>query len=104
MGKSTIGPEFTDVAMFLSALDALHGCRTELIITAGLNGKNGSMDVKLVSSFPVASGRPETQLVESTSEFPCVECSNLAMHIYNGLYRHDFAISQAYENKSIAEL
>jgi hypothetical protein len=103
MGKSSIGPEWTDVVMFMSALDTLHDCRTVLSITAGLNGKNGSMDINLTSTFPVLDGSSLPREVVSQSEWPCPDCSSLAMHVYGGCYKHDWAISQAYTQKSVAE-
>jgi len=99
MGKSTNGPDWTDVATFMSALDALHGGKTGVLITAATQAHNGTMHISLITSFDVLPGSPMAQEVVTESDWPCKDCSTLAMHIYGGLYKHDFAIGLVYQQR-----
>lgn len=99
MGKSMNGPDWTDVAMYIAALDALHGVKTGVLITSPLDGKSGILNVRLVTSIPVPGVEDTAIDVVSESAWPCKECGTLAMHVYGGLYRHDYAIGQAYQQR-----
>jgi len=99
MGKSTNGPDWTDVATFMSALESLHCCKTGVLITAGTQGHNGSLSIKMITTFPVVPGSALVSEVVTESEWPCRDCASLAAHIYGGLYRHDFAIGHAYQQR-----
>lgn len=101
MGKSTNGPDWTDVATFMSALDVLHGGKTGVLITARSQGHNGSLHIAITTVFDVLPGSSMSSDVISESDWPCPDCKDLAAHIYGGLYVHDFAIGQAYQQRFI---
>lgn len=99
MGKSTTGPDWTDVATMMSALESLHDCRVGLTVTTGGQGHNGKLITSLLATFNVLPGTQlaETVMVETT--FPCVHCREMAQHVYAGLYKLDFAIGEAYQQR-----
>ncbi len=102
MGKLTSnGPDWVDVMMFVNALDAIHECRTGILITTAGQGHNGSMHIALITNFDVVPGSSLTTTVTSESDFPCKQCATLPAHIYAGLYKHDFAIGEAYQQRHL---
>lgn len=99
MGKSTNGPGWTDVATFMSALDVLHGGKTGVLITVAGQGHNGAMHIEILTTFDVLPGSTMVKDVRSISSWPCKDCTTLEAHVYGGLYSHDFAIGQAYQQR-----
>ena len=99
MGKSTSGPDWTDVATFMSALDALHAGRTGVLITVAGQGHNGSMHIAITTVFATLPGSTMAREVVSESDWPCKECASLEQHLYGGLYAHDFAIGTVYQQR-----
>jgi hypothetical protein len=97
--KHLKGPDWTDVATMMSAMETLHGCRVGLTVIAGSQGHNGCLDIVLSAVFPVLPGSAELSVAEAKSEWPCKECKTLAAHIFGGLYRLDFAISERYKQE-----
>lgn len=99
MGKSTSGPDWTDVATFLNALDALHGGKTGVLITVDTQGHNGQLHISITTVMPVLPGSALASEVVTESSWPCPDCPSLAQHMYGGLYKHDFAIGLAYQQR-----
>lgn len=97
--KSSNGPDWTDVAMMVNALDTLHECRTGILITAGSQGHNGGLHITITSVFAVLGGTTTAREVRSDSEWPCPDCRTLEGHVYGGLYAHDYAIGEAYQQR-----
>jgi hypothetical protein len=97
MGKFTNGPDWTDVEIYLRALDELHGGVTMVTICAAGTGSTGGFSIVITSTFAVVPGSEASPLIESKSEWPCKKCPSLAEHVYDGLYIHDYAIGQAYQ-------
>jgi len=103
MGKSTSGPDWMDVMGYLSALDTLHECRTGILLTHRGTGHNGSMHISIISTWDAVPGSAQIAEVVSESEYPCGNCTSVAQHVYSGCYRHDFAIGEAYQQRSFKE-
>jgi len=100
MGKRTSnGPDWTDVATMMSALGSLHGSPVGMLITAAIQGHNGQLHISLISTFPVPGKEGEEREIVTESDWPCPHCLTLAAHVYGGLYQHDFAIGEAYQQR-----
>lgn len=99
MGKFTNGPDWTDIAMYLGALDELHECKAGVLITTAGEARNGALRVTLMARFAVVPGSalPEEVVVEGG--WPCAESHSLEAHVYEGIYRLDFAIGEAYQQR-----
>jgi hypothetical protein len=46
-------------------------------------------------------GADTPQAITTEKHYPCQECSTMQGHIFNLLYRHDFALSEAYMSQSL---
>jgi len=103
MENAANGPDWTDVAMYLGALDALHGGRSSVLITTAGKGHNGLLDISIVTTFDVLAGSRMPSEVMTACSWPCAECKTFAAHIYNGLWKHDFAIGQAYQQRDFKD-
>jgi len=98
VGKFTHGsPDWTDVESMLRAIDALHQCKTGLLITARGIGATGGLQLEILSEFDALPGSNQLQEVQTTSHWPCGEDCSLGTHVFGGLYTHDRAIQQHYE-------
>ena len=96
MGKFTNGPDWTDVATMMNALCTLHECVIDCGVTAGSQGHNGSLDIRLIASFTLLpnSGQVRTVVVDLT--WPNKQNLEVAATVFKGLYKLDFAISEVY--------
>jgi hypothetical protein len=87
------------VQIYLRALDALHGVRTTVTISADGIGSTGGLSVGISSTLPAIAGVTDEVVVTTTSQWPCPHCGDMAEHIYGGLYKHDYGIGQAYQQQ-----
>lgn len=101
MGKPTNGPDVTDIAMMMSAMESLHECRVECAVTAGTQGHNGSLHIRLTAIFPTLTNSAGQILVTADSDYPCKACSDLNTHVFKGLYALDAAIQRQYEQEAL---
>lgn len=99
MGKSTSGPDWTDVAMMMGALEALHGCRVGLTGLTDTALGAGQLSIALNAQFDVLPSGQLPPIIQVLSVWPCKDCSSLAAHVYGGLYKLDFAIGEAYQQR-----
>lgn len=97
LGKSTSGPDWVDVLMYLQALDLLHGCTTGFTFTSTTRPASFAATVFISSVWDVLPGSSEPLLVKTEQELATHELRDLAAAVYNGLYTHDFAIGKAYK-------
>lgn len=93
------GPDWTDVAMMMGALESLHGCRVGLTALTLTQQGNGSLTIALMAQFDVLPSGQLPPVIQVVSEYPCKDCSSLASHVYGGLYKLDFAIGEAYQQR-----
>jgi len=104
VGKfTTPPPDWTDVESMLRAIDALHQCKTGLLITARGIGATGGLHLEVLSEFDVLPGSNQLQEVQSTSDWPNAEGCTLATHVFGGLYIHDRAIQTHYEQLQLTK-
>jgi len=99
MGKFTNGPDWTDVEIYLRALDVLHGVRTTVTISADGIGGTGGLRVVISSTLPRIEETGAELVVETGRSWPCKSCGGLSEHVYNGLYIHDYAIGEGYQQQ-----
>lgn len=103
MGKSTNGPDWTDVAMMMSALGTLHECVVGCLITGVTQGHNGMLQIDLVATFSPLPGSGAVSEVRATSGWPNNDGRELAAWVYGGLYALDFKIGEAYQQRFLPE-
>jgi len=106
MGKSSkhwaIGgevPDWMDVEMALRAVDAVHSGTTMVTIAALGSGVNGGLCVRLTTTFEVLDGSPAIKEVMSERDTTSHTNDYLPAFILGGIYAHDFALSQAYQQR-----
>lgn len=96
-------PDWTDIEVGLRALDGVHGGKTGILISALGTGATGGLMVEIITSFDVVPGGSSIDTVTSQSEWPCKDCASLEGHLLGGLYAHDFAIGEAYQQRSFID-
>jgi len=99
LGKSTNGPDWTDIATMMSALETLHECNVSLTVTTGGQGHNGKLSILLVATFNVLYGSSMAREVRVESSWPCKACTDMAAHVFGGLYKLDFEVGEAYQQR-----
>lgn len=100
MGKSTNGPDWTDVAMLMSAIGSLHGCRVVLCVTAATQGHNGSLELLAEARFELLPGSSLPRVVTVREEWPSNRQRTLGEAAYNAVWQLDYQISQVYNQMS----
>jgi len=103
VGKPTNGPDWTDVATMMSALESLHECSVSLTVITGGQGHNGRLTITMLATFAVLPGTELARTIVVSSTWPCVSCRELAAHVYGGLYKLDFAIGEAYQQRFLPD-
>jgi hypothetical protein len=103
MGKQSNGPDWVDVFMYVRALDVLHGSSTVFTIMYSGPHAISVASVAITSRWPVLPGSQQLAEITTTKGVVTAELSTLAAVVYNGLYTHDFAIGQAYQQRNIQE-
>ncbi len=97
MGKLTSGPEWTDVAMLMSAIGSLHGCEVVIAITAATQGHNGQLLTLVEAHFDLLPGSSLPQVIGVTGMWPDNGNKTFPGHCYNLVFQLDYRISQVYE-------
>lgn len=100
MGKSMTGPDGIDIAAMMMAVGSLHSGRVEVTISPAGTGGAPCVKVTCVMTFDVLPGSSLPATVEVTSDWPCVAHRDLDAHIYHGLHKLDYAISDIYKQES----
>ena len=103
MAKRTNGPDWTDVALHLSAIGALHGCRVALIVIADTQGHNGLLDLTLNARFEVLDPEAEPSEVTVKAKWPQSSGVTLVGRVLSLLIDLDWQISQKYKNGKMFE-
>lgn len=101
VGKSMSGPDEIDVIAMAKAIGSLHSGHVELIVRPSGTGFSPSAGVICRITFDVLPGSALPSSVEVKSTWPCEAHRTLAAHLYDGLYRLDFAISKVYKNEEL---
>ena len=94
-----MGPDWTDVAVMMSALESLHGCRVGLTVLTDTALPDGQLSTCLSAQFDVLPSGQLPPVIQAMSAYPCKDCSSFAAHVYGGLYKLDFAIGEAYQQR-----
>jgi len=95
--KSTNGPDWTDVAMLMSAIGTLHTCRVTLAITAPTGGHNGGIHMCATARFDTLPNSDLPKEVTSEGDWPSARCATFVGLVYGVVFALDYRIGQAYE-------
>lgn len=101
MGKSTNGPDWTDVEMMLRAMSSLHSGHAGVTLLPLGIGSSGGLSVSCSMMFDVLPGSSLPAHVATESRWPCNSHSSLAQHVFAGLHALDFEISKVYNQESL---
>ena len=103
MGKSTSGPDWTDVEMMMRAMSSLHSGAVGLTFLPRGIGANGGLGVGASIMFDVLPGSSIPESVNLIKDWPCTQHADLAGHCFALLHELDFKISQTYEQAILWE-
>jgi hypothetical protein len=98
--KSTNGPDWTDVAMLINAIQGVHTCKVELTITAAIGGHNGCFHLEMVAYFEVLPNSDLPKRVRVMADWPTGRARTLSGLSYSLVLDLDYAIGKAYEAMS----
>lgn len=99
MGKSSNGPDMTDIATMMGALESLHECRVSLTVTTRGQGHNGIFHLLLSATFDVLLGSVRPSIVTVESQWPNAMGTDFEGTFFRGLYDLDFAVGEAYQQR-----
>jgi len=97
--KSTNGPDWTDIASLMSAIEVMHTCRVSLIVTAGSQGHNGGIHVVALAVFDRLPGSGIPKQAEAKGDFPTARTKTFDGLCYALVFELDYAIQQLYEQQ-----
>jgi len=101
MGKSSNGPDWTDVEMMLRSLSSLHSGHAGFTVLPSGTGSNGGLSVACSMMFEKLPGSSLPDCVSTESKWPCADHATLAAHVFAGLHALDFEISKVYKQESL---
>ena len=101
MGKSSSGPDWTDVAMLMNAIGSLHGCQVVLTVTAGTQGHNGQLEVLAEARFELLPGSSLPRVVVIREPWPSKRQREFEAAAYNAIWQLDYQISKVYEQMTL---
>jgi hypothetical protein len=101
MGKSTSGPDWTDVEMMMRAISAFHSANAGITILPRGIGATGGLSVGASCMFNVLPGSSIPEAVTITKDWPCSQHADLASHCFALLHELDFKISTMYQNEAL---
>lgn len=101
MGKSTNGPDWTDVEMMMRSIGSLHSGHVGFTSVPYGTGATGGLVVVCSMMFELVPGSDLPSMVSTESRWPCNEHADFVSHVFAGLHRLDFEISKTYKNEAL---
>jgi hypothetical protein len=98
---STSGPDWTDVAMLMSAIQGVHNCRVGLAITAPTDGHNGGLKIVVEAKFDVLPSSDLPKVVRAEGTWPSGRARTISGLAYSLVLDLDYNIGRAYEQMGI---
>lgn len=92
---SSAGPDWTDVVMYLSALDKVNGTTSWLDLSAAGSTLDIGWRVFVVSVLPAVYTPEQVHRVVTEVQWPNVDSADFASAIYKALVSHDYEVSKA---------
>jgi|SRR6267142_650027 len=103
MGKSTNGPDVTDLEVAMRAVGALHSGAVRVTITPTTGQGSGGLIVDVAMIFDVLPGSSLPSEAHAVSGWPCPNCADFIGHLYSGLVRLDWEIEKMYNALPLPE-
>jgi hypothetical protein len=98
---STNGPDWTDLEMAMRAVGGCHsGVVTVTLSPLGI-GATGGFSIDTYMNLDVLPGSSLPMRVGIQSQWPCIECRDLAAHLLGQIYRLDYEMSKVYETSAL---
>jgi len=97
MGKYTSGVGVTEAIAMMGAIEAMHTCRVELIVTTRGKQHSGGASIVLEATFDTLPGSELPKVVRVEHSWPTRAASTFEGLFYNLCWQLDYAIQRAYE-------
>jgi hypothetical protein len=94
-------PGWIDIEAALRAIDGIHLGKTGVLISPLGTGATGGVQLVISTIWEVLPGGHSIEAIESVSQWPCPEGCTLEGHVLAGIYNHDYAIGEAYQQRFI---
>lgn len=101
MGKSTNGPDWTDIETLIRAIGGLHSGKVGVTILPRGIGSTGGLSIGCSMMFDVLPGSSLPPGITVTKDWPCKQHADLESCVFAGLYALDFEISKVYQNEAL---
>lgn len=101
MGKSMNGPDWTDVALTMSALQQVHECRVELTVTTAGVGGSGGYVLRAIARFDTLPGSDAPKEVYGVATWPNAHLAEMPATAYRLLLELDHNIGRAYRQRNM---
>lgn len=99
---STNGPDWTDVAMLMNAIQGVHNCRVELRLIVASEGHNGGLRMECEACFSVLPHSDLPKRVTVNATWPTGRARTLPGLAYSLVLDLDYSIGKAYEQMGLA--
>lgn len=94
-------PDWIDIEAALRAIDSIHLGKTGVLISPLGTGATGGFHVVISTAWDVPEGSSLPVACDSQSQWPCPEGCTLEGHILGGIYAHDYALGEAYQQRRL---
>jgi len=96
------GPEMSDIATMMGALEGVHSCRVEFRYTTLGQAHNGITHIECSATFATLPQSDLPRVVTVVADWPSGKARTFEGLLYNLLWQLDYAIGQAYEQMTIS--
>jgi len=103
MGKSTNGPDMIDCEALMRAIESLHGGTVVLtVFSEGIGGGTG-LHVNITHIQDSLPSEPYVEAIGVGSVWPCGSHVDFWACVFEGLYKLDFKVSEAFVQQELPE-
>lgn len=102
-GVSHYSMDWTDLEMFMRALEGCHGGKVELVVTPAGISSSGGVSVTVQHTIAQVPGSELPAVVNVSQRFPNVHGKSMLDLIYDNLWRLDYKIGLTYKQKTLEE-
>lgn len=95
--------DWTDLEMFMRAVEGVHHGRVEAIITPAGISSNGGLSITVRHTSPVIPGSELPSVVETNARFPSVYGKGIIETVYDLIWKLDFKVGATYKQKTLMD-
>lgn len=94
--------DWIDVTTLMTGINGIHEVTVELTVTAGSQGHNGLLNYTVLAWVPTVEPQQTRVVAEVKGSWPNRNYPSFDSEVFNALYKLDYEISKAYDQRPLA--